>query len=383
MSADIRADHLSLPSPLELEVSLFGPGYGEALAIHVCDGRWILVDSCIDEATGRPAHLAYLQNIGVNVARSVELVVSTHWHDDHVRGLSEVVRECANAGFACSIAMNNEEFLTMVRLSEIPRMMLSASGADEIRQVFEILNARRVAGADPIRFALANVPLWRGTSVAAGSACTVTALSPSNSSVWIAISEWAALIPIPGPTAGKGRIMPRKPNHNAVVLSISVGSDGILLGSDLEETANPHTGWSAILNSPIHVPSQAAVFKIAHHGSVTGHHPSVWDSMLMRSPCAVLTPYVNGRTRLPNSSDIERILGYTARAFSTAKLTKPKSKGRSRAVEKTIRDTVGEIRSVPLSTGHIRIRKDTAQSEDGWRVDLFGDALQLAQLYAQ
>jgi len=32
--------------PDELEVSVFGPGYGESLAIHLGLGSWIIIDSC-------------------------------------------------------------------------------------------------------------------------------------------------------------------------------------------------------------------------------------------------------------------------------------------------------------------------------------------------
>ena len=35
---------LEAPAAGELEVSLFGPGFGEALALHIGAGKWILVD---------------------------------------------------------------------------------------------------------------------------------------------------------------------------------------------------------------------------------------------------------------------------------------------------------------------------------------------------
>ena len=49
--------------------------------------------------------LEYLQRIGHNPASSVRLIVATHWHDDHIRGLAEVVRTCAAADFYCSSAL--------------------------------------------------------------------------------------------------------------------------------------------------------------------------------------------------------------------------------------------------------------------------------------
>lgn len=41
-------DYGAPPAADEIEFSLFGPGYGEAVAVHLGDGTWLLIDSCID-----------------------------------------------------------------------------------------------------------------------------------------------------------------------------------------------------------------------------------------------------------------------------------------------------------------------------------------------
>jgi len=38
------------PQPDELEISLFGPGYGESTLVHLGSGNWMIVDSCLDES---------------------------------------------------------------------------------------------------------------------------------------------------------------------------------------------------------------------------------------------------------------------------------------------------------------------------------------------
>lgn len=45
------------PALNEVEISVFGPGYGEAIAVHTGNGNWLLVDSCIDPGSGLPAAL--------------------------------------------------------------------------------------------------------------------------------------------------------------------------------------------------------------------------------------------------------------------------------------------------------------------------------------
>ena len=39
------------PATNEVEISLFGPGYGECIVIHVGENEWVIVDSCIDAET--------------------------------------------------------------------------------------------------------------------------------------------------------------------------------------------------------------------------------------------------------------------------------------------------------------------------------------------
>ena len=100
----------STPQNDEIEVSLFGPGYGECVVVHLGDGSWIVVDSCINPATKRPVALDYFDQLGVNVHAQVEAVFPTHWHDDHIRGLSTIVAEAVSAKVCLSVAMTTDEF---------------------------------------------------------------------------------------------------------------------------------------------------------------------------------------------------------------------------------------------------------------------------------
>ena len=98
------------PGKNVFEITLFGPGYGESVVLHVGNGAWIVVDSCIDQKN-TPVAIDYLNRLGVDPAEAVTLVVATHWHDDHIRGMARLVAACTNAKFCCAGVLCRKEFL--------------------------------------------------------------------------------------------------------------------------------------------------------------------------------------------------------------------------------------------------------------------------------
>ena len=93
---------ITAPDLDEIEVSLFGPGYGECILLHVGNNEWFIVDSCIDPISREPVSLSYLQQIGIDPSIAVKQVIVSHWHDDHYRGIAKVVEACSSADFICS-----------------------------------------------------------------------------------------------------------------------------------------------------------------------------------------------------------------------------------------------------------------------------------------
>jgi hypothetical protein len=65
------------PADDQFEVSIFGPGKGEAIAVHLGAGEWLTVDSCVEQVTGDHPVLRYFDQIDVNVENRVLMVVGT------------------------------------------------------------------------------------------------------------------------------------------------------------------------------------------------------------------------------------------------------------------------------------------------------------------
>lgn len=381
----MAGNELSKPPQIdEVEVSLFGPGYGECILLHVGQHNWIIVDSCLNK-NKRPVAIDYLRSIGEDPSKSVQLIVATHWHDDHVGGLGATLRECSSAQFVCSDALREEEFRTLVKAMK-NRSMMTRSGVKEFNEIMDVLGERKKPQskvATP-KFATANRILCSASDFKSGLpyTCTIQSLSPSDAEIMLAKQVIAGLIPVE--SKPKKAIVARRPNQVAVVLWISVGDLSILLGSDLEETSDPSTGWSVIVDSKGKLPNgKATVFKVPHHGSKNGHQPRVWNEMLEDEPVAILTPFINGKTILPEKGDASRICLQTSIAYSTASTKERQIKSRSNVVNKTISEAVKSIREVPSATGHIRLRKNILAGPGiAWKVELFGTALHLRELCA-
>jgi hypothetical protein len=200
----------------------------------------------------------------------------------------------------------------------------------------------------------------------------ITSLSPSDEQVQISLDDIAHLMPSTKET--EERCVARGPNHLAVALWFSIGPVKLLFGADLEETNNPKTGWSIIVKSATRPSGKATIFKVPHHGSQNGHNPEVWSEMLAR-PIAILTPYVRGRTSLPKTSDLQRIVGLSSEAFASARNVRAKSGARrAPGVDRTLKDFGINITVAQPRTGHIRLRNVGKDDFETWSTELNGGA---------
>jgi beta-lactamase superfamily II metal-dependent hydrolase len=360
------------PANEEAEISVFGPGYGESVLVHLGFGDWLIVDSCVDKTRKNPAPITYLRSIGIDPSTAVKIIIASHWHDDHVRGLASIFEECTSAQFCCSVSLNNIEFLTLVGAEKYS----IESRVQEFGKILKLIQARkegRSQSAGP-EWAIENKRVWQRT--AQPMPVEIFSLSPSSGAVTLALRQFAQLLP--QTDQPKRQAIAVRPNHAAVVLWVKIGDLSVVLGSDLEETEDPSTGWSVIVDSKARPNGKAYVFKIPHHGSSNGDQPRVWSEMLIDEPLAVLTPFVNGRTELPTRSDVRRIQGQTPNTFSTNKILSNQQIKRHGAVEKMIKETVKTIRVIPNTPGHVRLRKTVVgTSNTNWSVELFDGAVDL------
>lgn len=330
----------------------------------------MLVDSCVDanrEDAG-PASLQYLADLHVDPSQ-VRLIVATHWHDDHIRGLAQILQTCRDARFYCSAAFRRPELLKLVKAMETSQLMEESSGIREFGDVLTLLARRRKAGSligDAPGLATANKMLHRSVGPPAS---TVTSLSPSDAAIRKSLEGFAQLLP--KPLAPKRRVASPSSNDASVVLWVEMAETAVLLGADLETTPRSDMGWKAIVASTERPTGRASVFKVAHHGSRTGHHQPVWLEMLHDQPLVATTPYANGRHRLPTATDRARIADLSHDAFLAGALPGRGARMDS-PVERTVREMTKRFSRAQGAIGHVRMRKRVTDADSEWETTCFG-----------
>lgn len=356
------------PATDDFEAVAIGPGYGESIALHVGNNRWIIVDSCIEPGGKEPSMLRYLETLKVDPAEAVDVVVATHWHDDHIGGMAKTLKACKGAIFCCANALAYDEFLTIVGTLEggddpIP----AGTGVREMYQVFETL--AEDGSADRCRFVSADRRILNRDH------CELWALSPADDEY----ARFLKTVQEHGSTSAKTRrrmVSPRR-NDVSVALWVKAGETVAVLGADVEKQ-----GWLKVLESEARPKDLASLFKVPHHGSAGADDPQVWEKMLVPDPLAIVIPWRLAGRQLPTQSDVDRISARTSHAYATARRSVGDRQVRTRndIVAQTLRDATRSVKPI-LADGMIRARKKMGSDEE-WRVETFGGACHLEK-YAE
>jgi len=369
------SDLAKRPRRNEVEVSVFGPGYGECVVLHLTNNQWIIIDSCLGMGSKQPSALEYLSSLNVDLANDVRLVLATHYHDDHIGGIGELFEKCRTARFACSMALNSADW---TKLIEIYRnyLVTGGSGVDEIRRVMHELRKRGherevVAPMFCIAGRIFGEPLLTAPA-------QIACLSPSDAAVVTMHARIREKL-LPRVERRRLAVPSLESNDGSVVLAVRVGCASALLGADLEERNRPGLGWQAVLDGRVDGAERYDGYKIPHHGSATGYHPAVWDELIVPNGWAVVTPYNRQKEPIPKATDCERIRGMTERSFITSPLGWSKFRHPNSTVQKTAEEATLKIGPEQPRHGHVRLRRSIT-ADDEWRIELFGHATPLSRL---
>jgi len=346
-----------------------GGGYGESLVINLGNDEWIVVDSCQNPKSLETLPLSFLQKLGINL-NQVKLILCTHWHDDHIRGLSTLLERCPNALFSFARITDIKKFLRLVgKDDEKQKYTATTSSTIEFNKCIDILSSRR----SQIKYASNDKLLY--SSTLGELKCEVYSLSPSDRSSEIFDEEIASLIEMPS----NRKLIIQTPNDKSVVLLLKLGHHSVLLGADLEVHHDVNLGWMDIINnsSIVRMSQSSSYFKIPHHGSENGYHSDIWDLLLVKEPIASLTPWKK-KMELPTDEMLNLYSGISSELYITSRQNvSEKMKKRENSVAKVINRFNDTLQEVKFNFGIISSQIDINNKEAKWETEVFNSAIKL------
>lgn len=352
-------DYGTAPASDEIEVILFGPGYGESIAVHLGENKWFLIDSCIDPYSKASASGHYLDEI-CGGSEHICAIVASHWHDDHVRGISKLAAKYPQADFVIAAVFSDKEAIAFLSAFNEGTSSGLGKGTTEL---FTVLKER-----ENIYYALQRMLVIDDT--VNGRPITVTALSPVSAAFSQSIAGFAQYLPKKDTAINNAPKL--KLNLESLALHIDFGDDAILLGADLEDHVD--FGWTAIAaDSWAGNRKPASLYKVAHHGSKTGHSTQVWENLLEPNPKACLTPWVLAGKRIPSDAEAATVKANAQDAYIASGATRTPNMDHRQL--KRLKDIAKNVALVDSGFGAVRLRKKIGATS--WKVELFGAAQQL------
>lgn len=358
------------PKKSEVEITLIGTGggYGESIIIKIGIDSWIIIDSCINPNNKKPLPLEYLYQIGVDPSK-VFLVICTHWHNDHILGLANVLSQCVNAEFCFSAVSDLKKFLYLCELDHTKSKKGSLSSTNEFAECLALINKRGTY------FTRAQSDLTLAKLKENETEFVLYALSPSPKIINNFDSEISQLITEFG--SRNTAIINKSPNEKSVALLLKFGENRVLLGSDLEIGKSDNEGWHHVIKySKVVDNNKANLFKIPHHGSENGYLEDIFNTLVNENSILKLTPFrSNG---LPTDEMLEVYSKHSNQIFMTSQnISSKKPKKRENPVEKMISNFVVNISEIKYSHGIVRSRINYLSKSSDWETNVYEGGLKL------
>lgn len=352
----VKNDFFSPPSQDEIEVTLIGTGggYGESIVLKINNDDWIIVDSCVNPETKRPLSIEYLEKIGVDYASKVKHIICTHWHDDHILGISKALELCTNAVFCMPCVNDTKKFVHYVSLDSSKLKKGSLASFVEFKNCLDIIDLRDNKTIRRLKSDLAIYSNQMSLSNNKKITNQLFSLSPSESVITNFDKEIATLLNDFG--MSKKAVVEKSANENSSVIYFKYGEFSALLGADLEVTPKKNEGWKDIYNNSVLIKGKSIIYKIPHHGSENGYDQSIYNKLIDPNAISKLSTW-NRSSKLPQQKMIDVYKSHTNNLYMTSTVnTSKKPKKRDKGTEKIIDLFSRSLTEVKFNEGIVRTR---------------------------
>lgn len=286
-----------------LELHVFGANQGESVVLKLPDGRWGVVDfyaSKLDDLSGNATY-QFLVSQSVS---ELEFLCLTHPHDDHYRGMSQLLDKFTVRYFWRPSAMSGQQLKWLLKLSlkdaERSGEERAVEDATELERIFTCVRESRESKSVPLIPKNASVgSLLYPVPFDLDAIFQVWAIAPSAEQT----DQYQESLGKCFDSDMRLRDTLPYSRHNEISLALLVqyGNTRLILGGDVEKS-----GWLDSVKEFGLDNLNAVGVKVSHHGSTNGYCDGLWKGFSKDSkPIAVVTAFC--RHGLPRLKALEHI----------------------------------------------------------------------------
>ncbi len=353
----VKEQFFSLPSQDEIEITLIGTGggYGESVVLKINDCEWVIIDSCINPDTKFPLSIEYLSKIGVDYKTNVKFVICTHWHNDHILGISKTLELCENAEFCAPHVNNTKMFTYYVNMDYAKMKKGSISSFNEFKDCMEIIKTR--GDKNIVKRMRSDLVLHaKNMTLSSGEVIKTELCSLSPSDAVIANFDHEISTLFSNFDLSKKTVVEKSANEKSSVIYLRYSEFTALLGADLEVSIAQNEGWKDIFNNSNLINGQSIIYKIPHHGSENGYDKKIYEKLISPHAISKMSPW-NKSTKLPQPEMLKTYQTHSQNLYITSPVDiSKKPKKRDKSTEKIIRLFTRKLSEVRFNQGIVRTR---------------------------
>ncbi len=308
-----------------LELHVLGAGKGESIILRCPGGGWGVIDCyalSLDDLASNPT-LQFLKERGVSV---LEFLCLTHPHDDHFRGMSQLLEQLEVKHFWRFAGLAGRDLQRLALLLSVDAERSDDTelthNADDFVKTMRLVNEKRSAKQLRQKTVTGYQQLFPVLADESAS-FQIWGFAPSGNQV----AKYEESLTTCFTDDGRFRSPLPQAHHNSISVGLIIrfGETQIVLGGDIERA-----GWQDAFAELQKHHLFADAVKVSHHGSVTGYIPSLWETLAgKKKPIAVIVPY--RRFRLPKQTAIDHIRPYTSKIMLTCEFDADTTPGPAKA----------------------------------------------------